>query len=83
MTGSTDPIPYAGSWKLLKAFGGHMSVNKFRESHGRLEFTTNANNIPTMIPLSEYITERKVVSKKKYKEDDLYIKDVEDEKRDS
>lgn len=78
MTGKLDQIPYAGSWKLLKKFGGHLSIDKFRESFDKLEFITSVNNIPTMLPLSEYITEKKVV-KKVYKEECRYIKDSEDE----
>lgn len=83
VTGKVEEIPVAPSWKLLKIYGGHLSIEKYRESFGKLEFQSYKNNIPTMLPMNEIIKEKIVINRKsnsdsKGKEKEDYIYDVEE-----
>lgn len=57
-----DPkFPSAPSWKLLKEYGGHMTIQIFRQTFGVLEFTPTVNTRrPYMYNSSEYIKEKKI-----------------------
>ncbi|HMP28235.1 MAG TPA: hypothetical protein PKD85_01460 [Saprospiraceae bacterium] len=59
--GKAPEFPHAPSWKLLKDYGGHLSIAEFRETFGRLEYSTSINvRRPYMYCTSEYIKEKKI-----------------------
>jgi hypothetical protein len=59
--GRIDNIPMAPSWKLLKAFGGHLSIKEYRATFDVLDYKETTNTMrPYMYSNSRYIEERKV-----------------------
>jgi hypothetical protein len=59
--GKVLSIPPAGSWKLLKEYGGHLDITSFRNTSGRVEYTETVNvRRPYMFCSSEYIEEHRV-----------------------
>lgn len=59
--GRTIHIPTAGSWKLLTEYGGHLPIEKFRQTFGLLAFVDNPNiRRPMMYSCAKYIEERKI-----------------------
>lgn len=57
--GKLTKIPIAPSWKQLIAFGGHMKLEEFRSSYGRLFYSEMPNiKRPFMFCSSGYIKER-------------------------
>ena len=56
-----DIIPVAPSWKLLKEYGGHLSIQEFRSSFGKLEYEETINTRrPYMFCSSQYIAEKRL-----------------------
>lgn len=56
----SSPIPVAPSWKLLKEYGGHLTINQFRSSFSRIEYRETVNvRRPYMYCSSKYISETK------------------------
>jgi hypothetical protein len=54
-------FPSAPTWKLLKDYGGHMTIQQFRQAFGVLEYTSTVNTRrPYMYSSSEYIKEKKI-----------------------
>lgn len=54
-------IPPAPSWKLLSAYGGHLTPSEFRESASILEYKETVNiRRPFMYSTGEYILEKKI-----------------------
>jgi hypothetical protein len=59
MYGIRDIIPVAPSWKNLKEYGGHLSIQEFRSSFGKLEYNETVNTRrPYMFCSSHYIKEK-------------------------
>ncbi len=56
---SNDPIAVAPSWKLINEWGGHLSIQEYRESFGRVEYveTVNARR-PMLYSTSQYFQEK-------------------------
>ena len=53
-----DPAP---SWKLLKDYGGHLTIQEFRSTFGKLAYDETVNiRRPFMFCSSQYIAERKI-----------------------
>jgi hypothetical protein len=58
---SKDIIPVAPSWKLLKEYGGHLTIQEFRSSFGKLEYEETVNSRkPYMFCSSQYIAEKRL-----------------------
>lgn len=56
-----DIIPAAPSWKLLKEYGGHLTIQEFRSSFGKLEYQETVNTRrPYMFCSSQYISEKRL-----------------------
>lgn len=56
-----DIIPIAPSWKLLKDYGGHLAIQEFRSSFGKLEYEETINTRrPYMFCSSQYIAEKRL-----------------------
>ena len=61
LTGKVMAIPPAASWKVLKDYGGHLTIQQFRATFGKLEFTETVNvRRPYMFSSSRYIAEKKI-----------------------
>jgi hypothetical protein len=59
--GRPPDFPEAPSWKLLKEYGGHYTIEEFRASFGQLEFAETVNiRRPYMFCTSQYIAEKRV-----------------------
>jgi hypothetical protein len=60
--GTVVNIPYApDAQKTLKMFGGHLTIEKYREGFGVLEYTETCNwRRPYLFCSARYIEERKV-----------------------
>jgi hypothetical protein len=56
-----DELPAAPSWKTLKDYGGHLTIQEFRASFGKLEYEETVNNRrPYMFCSSQYISEKRL-----------------------
>ena len=56
-----DIIPIAPPWKLLKEYGGHLTIQEFRASFGKIEYDETVNTRrPYMFCSSQYITEKRL-----------------------
>lgn len=61
LTGNISVIPHAGSWKITKDWGGHLTPQEYRASVGSLEYTETTNiRRPYMFCTSQYIQERRI-----------------------
>jgi hypothetical protein len=55
-------FPTAPSWKLLKEHGGHLTINEFRSSLGKLVYRETVNTRTHMYCSSQCIEEKKIKS---------------------
>lgn len=56
-----DIILAAPSWKLLKEYGGHLTIQEFRSTFGKLEYDETINTRrPYMFCSSQYISEKRL-----------------------
>ena len=54
-------IPIAPSWKILKEYGGHMTIEEFRSTFGKIEYTPTVNmRRPYMFCSSQLLEEQKI-----------------------
>lgn len=58
VTGITTPIKFAGDRELLKAKGGKITIEKFREGFSVISSNLRIN-MPPLIPLVHVIEERR------------------------
>lgn len=57
----TTDFPTAPSWKLLKDYGGHLTIEEWRSTFGKLEYDLTVNvRRPYMYCSSQYISEKKI-----------------------
>ncbi len=53
-------IPIAPSWKIIKGYGGHLTIQEYRASIGLLDYTETPNmKRSNMVSSSQYIIERR------------------------
>jgi hypothetical protein len=56
-----EEFPVAPSWKLLKDYGGHLTIEEWRSTFGKLEYDLTINSRrPYMFCSSQYISEKKI-----------------------
>ena len=54
-------IPEAPHWKLLKAYGGHLTIEEFRQTFGKLEYVQTPNiKRPYMYTCSSIVQEQPI-----------------------
>lgn len=59
--GVAPDFPCAPSWKILKEYGGHLSILEFRATFGKIEYLETVNTRrPYMYCSSQYISEKKI-----------------------
>jgi len=59
--GTVISIPEAGTWKVLEPWGGHLTVDEFRQTFGKLTYEETCNvRRPYMYCSSVYIKEQRV-----------------------
>lgn len=59
--GVEPDFPIAPSWKLLKEYGGHLTIQEFRQTFGIFEYVNTVNfRRHYMYNTSEYIEEKKI-----------------------
>jgi hypothetical protein len=59
--GTTVKIPCSPPWKILKAYGGHMEIEEYRNSIEDFYFLETSNiKRPLLFSCNELIEERKV-----------------------
>jgi hypothetical protein len=64
----TIEIPIAPSWKILKDYGGHLTIEEFRATFGKIEYTPTVNmRRPYMFCSSQLLEEQKIKLFKKVK----------------
>ncbi len=60
--GGEGSIPQAPSWKLLKEYGGSLTIKEYRTSMGILAFHESANRRgPLLFSSSQYIAEQRLI----------------------
>ena len=53
--------PTAPSWKILKEYGGHLTVQEYRATFGKLEYVSTVNvRRPYMFSSSQYLAEKRI-----------------------
>ena len=58
---TTQTIPEAPHWKLLKAYGGHLTIDEFRQTFGKLEYIQTPNiKRPYMYTCSAIVQEQPI-----------------------
>jgi hypothetical protein len=58
---ASEDIPAAPSWKLLKEYGGHLSIQEFRASFGKFKYDESVcTRRPYLFCSSQYIFEKKI-----------------------
>jgi len=59
--GKIVEIPTAPSWKIIKEYGGHLTIEEYRATFGKLEYTLTVNmRRPYMFCSSSYIEESRI-----------------------
>lgn len=59
--GSKASFPTAPSWKILKEYGGHLTIQEFRMTFGQLEYNETINiRRPYMFATAQFISEKRI-----------------------
>lgn len=59
--GVISDFPCAPTWKILKEYGGHLTITEFRATFGKIEYLETVNTRrPYMYCSSQYISEKKI-----------------------
>lgn len=59
--GKSVDIPIAPTWKVLKEYGGHLTIDEFRSTFGKLDYTLTVNmRRPYMFCSSQLLEEQKI-----------------------